>query len=66
LDIPEMKVFNVLSNSKHIVAVEGRRWVAGVSSASARETTQLVVKAPKCMLSVIKRRFKSETAGRLA
>ena len=66
MDIPEMKVFSVLSNSKHIVTAEGRRWGAGVSSASVRETTLLVVKAPKCMLSVIKRRFRSETAGRLA
>ena len=46
MDTPEMKVFNILSDSKHIVIVEGWRWGAGVSSASERETALLVVKAP--------------------
>ena len=66
MGIQEMKVFSILSNSEHIVVVEGWKRGAGVSSASERETTLLVVKAPKCMLSVVKRRFRSETAGRLA
>ena len=41
-----------LSNSESTAAVDGRSRGTGVSSVSARETTQTGVKAPKCRLSV--------------
>jgi hypothetical protein len=51
---PEEKSFTFLSNSEPTAAVEGRRRGMGVSSIPERETTQIMVKAPKCRLSVSK------------
>ena len=54
-----------LSNSESTAAVDGRRQGWGVSSQSARETTQTGVKAPKCRLSVNDKGGPgSKTAGR--
>lgn len=52
MDVLEEKFFTILSNSESNVVVEGRRRGVGVSSTSERETALLVVKAPKCVLSV--------------
>ena len=51
---PEEKSFIFLSNSEPAFAVEVWRRGMGVSSMSERETTLLMVKAPKCKLSVNK------------
>jgi len=52
LGVPGGDTSAPLSNSESTAAVDGRSRGAGVSSASARETTQTGVKAPKCRLSV--------------
>lgn len=54
MENPEEKSFTFLSNSELIVVVEDWRRGQGVSSCPERETTQIVVKAPKCILSVSK------------
>jgi hypothetical protein len=54
LESPEEKSFTFLSNSEPVVVVEGWKRGQGVSSCPERETTQIVVKAPKCALSVKK------------
>ena len=54
MDVSEMKIFNILSNSESIFALDDWKRVHGVSLCSERETTLPVVKAPKYRLSVSK------------
>ena len=51
---PEEKSFTFLSNSEGIIVVEDWKRGLGVSSGPERERTQIMVKAPKCILSVSK------------
>jgi len=54
LESPEEKSFTFLSNSELMVVVDDWKRGLGVSSGPERETTQIVVKAPKYILSVNK------------